>query len=215
MKTVEICLNDLYVQQEYLKDSIKYVLLGFLSCPPVAIDENGNTSIISDTPVNSNTRATRGKTGIIGTQLNWQQGKELITNFFLILFQYFDVDRIINIVINVKTNEQFLDIRLENFLKTEIQSREVISQNIIQTYESLYKKFFELLSKNKIKNIDYFLETSKNLTPDYFLQIKSTLTMSTGGKKNKKKTRKQKYIKKTRKQKYIKKTYMKRKTVKI
>ena len=193
-KTLEICLTDLYVEQEYLKQSIKYVLLGFISCPPVAIDESGNASNISDTPVNSNTRASRGKSGIIGTQMNWQQGKENISNFFLILFQYCDVDKIIDIIINVKTNKEFLDLKLETFVNTTVQSPEVIMQNFVQTYETLYNSFFKILNEKKISNINNLLAVSSQLNPSIISYVKSVLTTASGGKnksKNKK-SRKQK-----------------------
>ena len=198
-KTLEICLTDLYVEQEYLILSIKYVLLGFISCPPVAIDENGIASNISDTPIDSNNRSRRGKSGIIGTQMNWQQGKENISNFFIILFQYCDVDKIINIIINVKTNKEFLDLKLETFVNTSVVSQEVITQFFVQTYENLYSGFFGILNEKKQTMIDKFnnlLAVSSQLNPSFISHVKSILTTSSGGKnKNKgknKKSRKQK-----------------------
>jgi hypothetical protein len=142
VKTLQLSLQDLLIDDfgNTEAEIILYLLFAFSKCPPVAIDEQGNAVNEQNSNMTSNKRASRGRAGVVSSNISHTQGKQMINQFILVCTQIFNIEQFIGAVILMTDETSFSQGNLQQYLKPYIDPGE--AQQFIDTfYEQQYNKY--------------------------------------------------------------------------
>lgn len=199
VKTLQLSLQDLLIDNfgNTEAELILYLLFAFSKCPPVAIDEQGNAVSEQNSNMTSNKRASRGRAGVVSSNISHIQGKHMINQFILICTQIFNIEQFISAVILMTDETSFTKSNLQQYVKPYIDPSK--AQQFIDTfYQQLYNKYIMIQNDMETKmNTSY--QSVNSILPNVPKDI-SVLGMlfapnAGGGKKIKRRGKKNKKTK--------------------
>ena len=143
VKTLQLSLQDLLIDDfgNTEAEIILYLLFAFSKCPPVAIDEQGNAVNEQNSEITSNKRASRGRSGLVSSNISHTQGKEMINEFIIICIQIFDIEQFIGAVILMNDETSFSQGNLQQYLRNPYINNIDAKQLIDTKYQELYNKY--------------------------------------------------------------------------
>ena len=145
----------------------------------------------------SNKRASRGRAGVVSSNISHTQGKQMINEFILICTQIFDIEKFISAVILMNDETSFSQGNLQQYLKPYIDPGQ--AQQFIDTkYQELYNEYLMLQNDMETKmNTAYQTVNSllQNVPSDISVLGMLIAPNAGGGKKTKRRRKKNKKTK--------------------
>lgn len=167
IKALQFSLQDLYIEtiDETLVNTVLYLLIDYAKCPPASVNENGQIVDSIDSEETSKRRSGRGKSGLVGSKLSFQQGRKHINNFLINVCYLYgplvpstggpnNLQNFINAVLQINNDEDFKNFRGTDFLNNyQHEDMNIIQQQIDDFYSKMYFDYSTLQSSidNKIQ----------------------------------------------------------------
>lgn len=179
IKALQFSLQDLYIEtiDETLVNTVLYLLIDYAKCPPASVNENGQIVDSIDSEETSKRRSGRGKSGLVGSKLSFQQGREQINIFLINVCYLYNLQQFISAVLQINNDEDFKNFRGTNFLNNyQQEDMNIIQQQIDDFYSKMYGEYSKLQSSIYNKILEHHIPQLNNngteiTTPNYETHI--------------------------------------------